>query len=97
MLIWMGANIAPLLTAIGLFLTFWALRRNHDWNRRNFAALMVAKWNDETSSHRKAIEQHRPGLVDIDRKSNSVTELTRQDAHAIYTAKPDTAEWQLRL
>ena len=97
MLTRLGANIAPLLTSLGLFLTFWALRANHDWNRRNFAALMVAQWNDETSSHRKAIEQHRPGLVDIDRKSNAVTELTKQDSHSIYTATPDTPEWQLRF
>jgi hypothetical protein len=96
-LLWIAPNIGPILTAIGLFLTFWALRKNHDWNRRNFSTSLVSKWNDETSVHRKAIEAIRPGLIDLDTKQNKVVELTKTDASNIYSANPESQEWQLRF
>lgn len=56
----------------------------------------MAGWNDKTSAHRKAIEKLRPGLIDLDSKG-AATELTKADAAAIYTAKPETPEWELRF
>lgn len=94
-------NVGPFLTAIGLFLTVWALKANHDWNRRLYAANLVAEWNDKTAHHRRVIERIRPGLVDLDVTSKDVVELTKKDANAIYTSKPeDDGEeslWELRF
>jgi hypothetical protein len=97
-LTWLLPNVGPLLTAVGLFFTVWALRANHDWNRRNFSATLVVPWNDKTSARRKAIEFLRLGLVDLD-KSGDVVELTKKDATAIYVSKPANggSEWELRF
>ena len=89
-------DIGPLLTACGLFVAIWTLRANHAWNRRNYTAGLVVHWNDRTSVHRKAIEKLRSGLVDLDTKGE-VTELTKRDATAIYSSKPDTPDWELRF
>ncbi|QNI30846.1 DUF4760 domain-containing protein [Alloacidobacterium dinghuense] len=89
-------DFGPIVTAVGVFVAVWTLRANHDWNRRQYTAILVAGWNEKTSIHRKAIERLRPGLIDLDSKGTP-TELTRADAAAIYTAKPDTPEWELRF
>ena len=85
-----------LITAFAVLVAIWTLKANHDWNRRNYTAGLVAEWNDETSVHRRAIEKLRPGLIDLDTKGE-VTELTKKDASAIYTSKADTPEWELRF
>ncbi|MGF1638419.1 MAG: DUF4760 domain-containing protein [Cyclobacteriaceae bacterium] len=76
-------NVISLITIIGLFLTFWTLKANHDWNRRHYATNLIAEWNSKTFSHRKAIETMRPGLVDLDKNGDPV-EITKRDATAIY-------------
>lgn len=89
-------DAGPIVTAVGIFVAVWTLRANQDWNRRQYTALLVASWNDKTSSHRKAIETYRPGLIDLD--SHGIpTELTKSDASSIYLAKPGTPEWDLRF
>lgn len=89
-------DLGPIITAIAVFVAVWTLRANHEWNRRHYTALLVATWNDKTSAHRKAIERLRPGLIDLDSKGTP-TELTKADATAIYSAKVDTPEWELRF
>src|SRR5216683_1167020 len=76
-------DLGAVITAIGVLVAVWTLRANHDWNRRQYTALLVANWNDKTSSHRKAIEKLRPGLIDLDSKGTP-TELTKADAMSIY-------------
>src|SRR4051794_29197415 len=90
---WAAPNVGTILTAIGLYFTVRALRSNHDWNRRNHAAMLLAKWNDETSAHRKAIEKIKPGLIDLSR-NNKIEEITKEDAKNIYESKPDTENWE---
>jgi hypothetical protein len=87
------------VTAIGVIAAIWTLRRNHDWNRRHYAATMVVDWNDKTAAHRKAIESLRPGLIDKDKSSEVVIELTEQDARRIYCSDPviDHDLWSLRF
>ena len=89
-------DFGPIITAIGVFVAVWTLRANHEWNRRQYTASLVAAWNEKTSSHRKAIEKLRPGLIDLDSRGTP-TEITKADATAIYSAKPDTPEWELRF
>jgi hypothetical protein len=89
-------DFGPIVTAIGVFVAVWTLRANHEWNRRHYTALLVSGWNDKTSVHRRAIEKLRPGLIDLDTKGE-ITELTKKDASAIYTAKVDTPDWELRF
>ncbi len=90
-------NVGPFLTAVGLFLTFWALKASHRWKRRLYATNIVAEWNEKTSDHRKAIETIRPGLVDVDPSSKEVVQLTKVDAVSIYSSRSGTAEWELRF
>jgi hypothetical protein len=100
---WFLPNIGPLLTAVALFLTVWTLKRNHDWNRRQYASNMVAEWNTKTSIHRKAIENLKPGLIDEDpnNTTESIVELTKQEAKAIYCSDPNNPDqkalWELRF
>lgn len=89
-------DVGPLITAIAVVVAIWTLKANHDWNRRNYTAALIAQWNDKTSIHRRTIEKLRPGLIDLDTKGE-VIELTKRDAQAIYTSKVDTAEWELRF
>jgi hypothetical protein len=89
-------DAAPIVTAIGVIVAVWTLRANHDWNRRLYTAQLVASWNEKISSHRKAIEKLRPGLIDLDSKGVP-GEITKADATVIYTARPDTPEWELRF
>src|SRR5690349_781551 len=102
-LIWLLPNIGPILTAAALLLTVWTLRRNHDWNRRQYAANMVADWNVKTSVHRKAIENLRPGLIDEDPQNptDRIVELTKRQAADIYCSDPNNPEqkalWELRF
>lgn len=102
---WVFPSSMPIITGVGLLLTYQALRlnykalkANHDWNRRKAAVEIVARWNDETSVHRKAIEEIRPGLVDLDKSErNRTPEITKADALAIYTATPGSEDWKLRF
>lgn len=95
-------NVGAILTAVGLVFTAWVLKRNHDWNRREYAAKMAAEWNEKTSLHRKAIENLRPGLIDEDPNSR-IVELTKEEALNIYCSKPNSskdeenAQWDLRF
>jgi len=86
----------PIATALGVFVAIWALRANHDWNRRNFTAALIGQWNEKTSIHRQAIEKIKPGLVDLNKKWTPV-EITKAEAENIYTAKAGTDEWLLRF
>ena len=97
-LTWLFPNIIPVITAVGLILTFWTLKSNHDWNRRHYATNLIVEWNNKTFSHRKAIEMIRPGLVDLDKKGDAV-EITKKDAISIYTSVPNEKEnlWELRF
>src|SRR6266436_10392512 len=95
---WLISNVATLLAALGLFLTVWTLRANHDWNRRNYAANLSAKWSEETGDNRKAIEKIRPGLIDLDRQSKKIEEITQDDARKIYLSTPDNSDlWELKF
>ncbi len=99
-LLWLLEHITQILTVIGLFLTAWTLWTNHDWNRRQYAVNMLADWNARTSIHRKAIESLRPRLVDVDKTSHEVVEITGDDATKIYGSLPtdsDTTKWELRF
>ncbi len=89
-------DVGPVVTAVGVFVAVWTLRANHDWNRRQYTATLVAGWNEKTSVHRKAIEKLRPGLIDLNVKGEP-TEIGKKDAAEIYTAKPDTPSWDLRF
>ena len=84
------------LSSLGL--TIRALRANHDWNRRQFAAKMIEDWNPRTSSHRQAIERLRPGLIDIVRGNDKINVISLEDARAIYRSTPESPElWELRF
>lgn len=89
-------DCGTLATAIGVIVAVWTLRANHDWNRRQYTAMLVANWNDKTSLHRKAIEKLLPGLIDLDSRGTP-TELTKAKTESIYSAKPDSTEWELRF
>jgi hypothetical protein len=102
-LAWLLLNVGSMLTASGLFLTVLVLKRNHDWNRRNYAASLVADWNTKTSIHRRAIENLKPGLIDEDptRPADRLADLTKKHAREIYCSEPTTddqkALWELRF
>src|SRR5712675_549681 len=97
---WLLRNAGALVAAAGLFLTVWQLRRNHDWNRREYAGKMAADWNEKTSAHRRAIERVKPGLIDADAKGQ-IIELTKQQARDIYCSTPRNPDegdlWELRF
>jgi len=94
-------EIGVVITAIGVFLAFFTLRANHDWNRRERAIAMAEKWNTQTLVHRKAIERAIPGLYDINKKSVTVVELSVNRATQIYLANPEDedqfSDWELRF
>jgi hypothetical protein len=99
MLLWLAQHFAQIgvaVAVVGVFLSYWALRANHDWNRRQFAATMAAEWNLRTASHRQAIERTMPGLVDVD-LTGKLVELTKERAYVIYTSKADSDDWLLRF
>ena len=89
-------DVGPVVTALAVLVAVWTLRANHDWNRRQFTAQLVAGWNDKTSAHRKAIEKLRPGLIDLSPDDKPV-EISQTDAEEIFTARPDTECWELRF
>jgi Domain of unknown function (DUF4760) len=89
--------ISLIFTGSALVFAIFSLRANHEWNRRNLACQLVAGWNDKTSAHRRAIELIRPRLVDIDKKSQEIVEITKTDANLIYTSKTGTPDWELRF
>ena len=60
---WLLPNVGAVLAAIGLGLTVWTLRRNHDWNRRHYTMSLVSGWEEQTACHKEAIEKAFPGLV----------------------------------
>jgi hypothetical protein len=91
------ALIAPSITAVGVLVAVLTLRANHDWNRRQYAMQILADWNPQTSEHRKAIESAFPGLIDVDRNSNKVVELSRARAAEIYESKPGSPDWDLKF
>ena len=90
-------QLAPVITAIAVIVAAWTLRANHEWNRRQYAMNMISEWNSRTAVHRKAIEKAIPGLIDIDKKSNSVAEVSKDRAKAIYGSKPHEPDWELRF
>lgn len=89
-------DYGSLITAMSVLVAAWALRANHDWNRRNYTAGLIGQWNDETSTHRKAIEKLRAGLIDLDTRG-AVVEISEADARAIYSSKAETPDWELRF
>jgi hypothetical protein len=91
-------EIGIFVAALAAILIYLTLRANHDWNRRQFAIKMIENWNKATSEHRRAIEKSIPGLVDVDKKSHKVIELTMERATQIYLSKPgDNVDWELRF
>ena len=103
-LVWLWqhpAEFVAMLTAIGVFLAFWTLKANHNWNRRHYALNMTMKWNSETLVHRKAIEKVMPGLIDVDKQSRQITELSKERATQIYLSDPQKQDqrddWELRF
>lgn len=85
-------NIGPLVAVISAGIAWFALKANHDWNRRNCALQLGADWNKNTATHRKAIEDIFPSLFDKDSKATDTTEITKALARIIYTSKPPKSD-----
>jgi Domain of unknown function (DUF4760) len=94
-LLWLLPNIGPIIAAVGLFLTIWALRRNHDWNRRQYAMTLLADWNDRTSNHKEAIERAFPGLVVVRWQATGDPHFSKSRAKEIYNSLYEANEQEL--
>ena len=92
--------ISLTLASIAFLIAYRRFKSNHDWNRRKYAAIMIADWNHRTSEHRRRIEELMPGLVDVNQK-DMPREITKKRAIEIYDSNPnnveDTENWELRF
>jgi len=79
--------LGTVATAIGVFIAYRALRANHDWNRRQYAVKLVEDWNPQTLVHLKAVEALLPGLIDVNKQSKKIAEITKQLPVEKYTSK----------
>lgn len=93
----MIAAAGTVATAFGVIVAYRALRANHDWNRRQYAAKLIEDWNSQTLIHRKAVEALLPGLIDVDKQSKEIAEITHQLALQIYSSKPGQQYWDLKF
>ena len=57
-------TIGVLLAAASLILTFWGIRQQHEWNRREQALAILTKFNAEITPHRETIFAAYPGIND---------------------------------
>ena len=89
--------LGAVATAIGVFVAYRALKANHDWNRRQYAVKLVEDWNPQTLVHRKAVEALLPGLIDVDKQSRKIAEITKQLALEIYASKSGEPYWELKF
>jgi len=89
-------KITSLVALVSIPIALWVFQDGHDWNRREYAANMIAEWNEQTGDHRKIIEKYKPGLIDID-SSGNIVEITKAEAREIYKSKPNDPKWEVRF
>jgi hypothetical protein len=89
-------SVVGLLCAIiGVLMVYHTLKCNHDWNRRKYTLDIVREWNTNVMTHAIEIERILPHLFDIDKKCDSIVELTLKEAKEIYLSKSDEKEYTL--
>jgi hypothetical protein len=80
---WLTA-IGLFVAALALFANAYGIRELHEWNRRNFAAGMIKDWNEQSNTHKAAIENAFPRLFQNEGPIEERPPLTPAEARLIY-------------
>ncbi|MDQ1638092.1 MAG: hypothetical protein QOF62_1431 [Pyrinomonadaceae bacterium] len=86
--VWLTAG-GLIVSAVALVCAAYGINEQHTWNRRHFAVEMIREWNNQSSSHKAAIENAYPQLFRDEGPQQSRPRISNDEARRIYFSTKD--------